>query len=140
MDAWIWWLAVAGALGLVEVATTTLVFAMLAGGGAAAALSAGLGGGTVIQVVAFVVVSLALLGLVRPIARRHLMATPETRTGVAALVGRTATVVARVDGRDGRVKIGGEVWSARAYDGESSFEIGQQVDVALIDGATALVL
>jgi membrane protein implicated in regulation of membrane protease activity len=39
----------------------------------------------------------------------------------------------------GRVRIGGEEWSARAYlDGES-FQEGQTVDVIKIEGATALV-
>lgn len=140
MDAWIWWVVAAGALGLVEVATTTLVFAMLAGGALGAAVSQAAGANAVIQIAVFAVVSLALLGLVRPIAHRHLHAGPGARTGVAALVGKSATVVARVDGVDGRVKIGGEVWSARAYDGETVYEVGQRVDVARIEGATALVL
>lgn len=140
MDAWIWWVVAAGVLGLVEVATTTLVFAMLAGGAVGATLANAAGANGVIQIIVFAVVSVALLGLARPIARRHLHAGPEIRTGVAALVGQSATVVARVDGTGGRVKIGGEVWSARAYDGETVYEIGQRVDVARIDGATALVL
>jgi membrane protein implicated in regulation of membrane protease activity len=37
------------------------------------------------------------------------------------------------------VKIGGEVWSARSYDDDDSFEPGARVEVMKIDGATALV-
>jgi membrane protein implicated in regulation of membrane protease activity len=44
-----------------------------------------------------------------------------------------------VDGRDGRIKLAGEIWSARAFDGDSQFEPGQTVYVLEIEGATALV-
>ena len=68
------------------------------------------------------------------------MRTPRAvRTGVAALVGTEAVVLEAVDGRDGRIKLAGEVWSARAYDGDSVFSVGQRVHVLEIDGATALV-
>jgi membrane protein implicated in regulation of membrane protease activity len=122
------------------VTTVTLVFLMLAAGAAAGALAAGLGGGVVVQFAAFGVVSVASLGALRPIAYRRLHSGPEHRNGVEALVGREALVTQRVDGHDGRVRIGGEVWSARSYDGHSEFEVGTRVDVAQIEGATALVL
>jgi membrane protein implicated in regulation of membrane protease activity len=55
------------------------------------------------------------------------------------LVGGRATVLERVDASGGQVKIGGEVWSARAYDEDDAFEPGARVEVMKIDGATALV-
>ena len=61
------------------------------------------------------------------------------RTGAAALVGATAVVLERVDPNGGRVKIGGEVWSARAFDEAQVLEPGTQVEVVEIEGATALV-
>jgi membrane protein implicated in regulation of membrane protease activity len=62
------------------------------------------------------------------------------RTGTDALVGRTAVVVRPVDAAGGRVRIGGEEWTARAYlDGES-FAEGTRVEVVKIEGATALVI
>jgi membrane protein implicated in regulation of membrane protease activity len=143
VDAWVWWVIVAAVLAIVEVTTLGLVFAMLAGGALAAALVDVIDGGAnnvILQVAAFIVVSVALLGVVRPIARRHMMQTPETRTGVAALVGSRAVVIERVDGDGGRVKLAGEVWSARSYDGHAVLEPGQSVDVIQIEGATALVL
>ncbi len=143
MDAWVWWVIIAAVLAIVEVMTLGLVFAMLAGGALAAALVDVIDGGAsnvILQVAAFIVVSVALLGVVRPIARRHMMQTPETRTGVAALVGSRAVVIERVDGDGGRVKLAGEVWSARSYDGHAVLEPGQSVDVIQIEGATALVL
>ena len=38
-----------------------------------------------------------------------------------------------------RIKLAGEIWSARAYDGQSVFEPGTRVQVLQIEGATALV-
>jgi membrane protein implicated in regulation of membrane protease activity len=64
---------------------------------------------------------------------------PALRTGAASLVGAKATVIERVDALGGRVKIGGEIWSARAFDSTKVLEPGLQVEVAQIEGATALV-
>lgn len=147
MDAWAWWLIGAVALGVVEVLTLDLVFAMLAGGaltaaGVAAALGGGSSGAGAIWAQAIVALAVALAGLsfLRPVALRHLRSTPEVRTGTAALPGSGAVVLERVDPAGGRVKLAGEVWSARSYDGFSVFEPGAAVSVAQIDGATALVL
>ncbi len=76
----------------------------------------------------------------RVIAVRHRNTRPDLRTGIEALKGRQAVVVERVDGRDGRVKLGGEIWSARSYDTSLVFEAGQEVDVVEIEGATAVVM
>jgi membrane protein implicated in regulation of membrane protease activity len=54
-------------------------------------------------------------------------------------VGSRAVVLERVDDRSGRVKIGGEVWTARAFEEGDVIEPGATVHVAKIEGATALV-
>jgi membrane protein implicated in regulation of membrane protease activity len=140
MKAWMLWAILAAVLTMIELAGVTLVFLMLAGGAAAASVAAAVGAGPVIQIVAFGGASVALLGAVRPIAYKRLHSAPEHRTGVAALVGREAYVVERVHEHGGQVRIGGEVWTARPYDGHSDYEVGSKVDVAQIEGATALVL
>ena len=139
MDPWVVWLIVTAVLVVAEILTTSLVFGLIAGGTAAAALTAALGGSGALQVGAFAAVSVALLVVVRPIAQRHLHTPSKIRTGVAALVGAEAEVIAAVDGRDGRVKLSGEIWSARAYDGETAYAPGTVVRVVEISGATALV-
>jgi len=139
MDPWVWWLVATGVLVVAEILTTSLVFGMFAGGTAAAALLAALHAPAAAQVGAFAVVSLALILLVRPVAQRHLRTPQQIRTGVAALVGAEAEVLAPVSGKDGRVKLSGEIWSARAYDGESEYAVGSVVRVIEISGATALV-
>jgi membrane protein implicated in regulation of membrane protease activity len=97
------------------------------------------GGGVVLQFVVFIAGSLASLALLRPIARRHVHMPALTRTGTAALVGTKALVLQRVDANGGRVRIGAEEWSARAYFDEQVLEPGKRVEVAEIRGATALV-
>ena len=63
----------------------------------------------------FVVGSVLSLALLRPVARRHLRLPAIARTGTAALVGRKAVVLRRVDQVDGLIRIGGEDWTARTY-------------------------
>lgn len=139
VDAWVWWVIIAAALGAAEVFTLDLVFVMLAAGALSAAGVAAADGNVALQIAVAVGVALAGLGGLRPIAMRHLRSTPEIRTGTAALVGQQALVLEDVGPHAGRVKLNGEVWSARAYDGASTFAVGQMIDVLKIDGATALV-
>ncbi|MEV5611452.1 NfeD family protein [Streptomyces sp. NPDC052225] len=140
IDAWVWWLIGAAALGIPLVITAMPELGMLSVGAVAGAVTAGLGGGAVLQVLVFAVVSCALIAVVRPIAVRHRNQQPQLATGVDALKGRQAVVVERVDGTGGRIKLAGEIWSARALDGDAVFEKGSQVDVVEIEGATAIVM
>ncbi|WKX69632.1 NfeD family protein [Streptomyces sp. XD-27] len=140
MDAWVWWLIAAGGLGIPLVLTAMPEFGMVAVGSVAAALTDALGGGLVLQTVVFAAVSVALIAAVRPMANRSRRRPPELVSGVEALKGRQAVVLERVDGASGRIKLAGEVWSARALDTDQAYEPGQQVDVVDIDGATAVVM
>ena len=140
IDAWVWWLVGAAALGIPLVVTAMPEFGMLAVGAVAAAVTAGLGFDVVAQVLAFVVVSVALVAVVRPIAARHRSQRPQLVTGVEALKGRQAVVLERVDASGGRIKLAGEVWTARALDSDRAYEVGQEVDVVDIEGATAIVM
>jgi membrane protein implicated in regulation of membrane protease activity len=139
MPAWVAWAIAAAALAAGEAASAALVLGPIALAAAVAAIVAAAGAGVAIQLVAFILGSIASLGILRPIARRHLKLPPHVRTGTAALVGSSATVLEQVDRDGGRVKIGGEVWSARSYDEDQVIEPGDRVEVLKIDGATALV-
>ena len=140
MAAWLVWALVAVLLAIGEILTPGLFFlGPIAVAAIAAAAAAALGGGWVIDLAVFVVGSGASVAVLRPIARRHIRMPLETRTGAAALVGADAVVLERVDANGGRVKIGGEVWSARALDESQVLEPGMQVQIAEIQGATALV-
>jgi membrane protein implicated in regulation of membrane protease activity len=138
--AWLVWVVVAALLAIGELLTPGLFFlgpvALAAG---AAALVSLLGAGSVISVLVFIGGAIASLGVLRPIARSHIRLPALSGPGTDALVGRKATVTRRVDAAGGRVRIGGEEWTARSYlDGEVYAE-GATVDVVKIDGATALV-
>ena len=136
--SWIVWLILAAVLGVAELLTVTLTLGLLAVAAAVAAVVGAVGVPVPFQIVAFVVAAGAGLGLVRPIAVRHLK-QPPLRTGTAALVGRSALVQQEVNGHGGRVRIGGEEWSARSYDETLVIPAGATVDVIQIEGATALV-
>ncbi len=139
MPDWVLWLVLAAALAAGEVLTLGFFLGPIALAAVVAAVVAGVGGGLELQVAAFAAGSLASLAILRPIARRHLRTPVTVRTGTAALVGASALVVERVDATSGRVKIGGEVWSARSYDDDAVIEPGTRVSVLEIRGATALV-
>ena len=139
MGIWIIWLIVAAVLGVAEVMTATLAFGLIA---VAALVGAGVGaagGNLVLQFGAFVLASAAGLGIARPFALRHIKQPPPLRTGVSALVGRSAKVIEEVSDDGGRVRIGGEEWSARPYDDTLTIPAGVTVDVLQIEGAMALV-
>jgi membrane protein implicated in regulation of membrane protease activity len=139
MDDWIWWMIAAGALAVGEIATVGFFLGPVAIAAALAAVVALAGGGLALQVVVFIAASVASLAVLRPLARRHLQTPARLRTGTAALVGAPAVVLQRVDVNGGQVKIGGEVWSARAFDEDEVIEPGIRATVMKIDGATALV-
>ena len=139
MDDWVLWMIAAGALAVGEIATLGFFLGPIAVAAVAAAIVALVGGGLALQWVVFIAVSLASLLVLRPIARRHLRTPAQLRTGTAALVGAQAVVLERVDRDGGQVKLAGEVWTARTYDEDATFEPGERVEVMKIDGATALV-
>ena len=137
---WLWWLGAALVLGVVEMLTVDLLFLMLAGGAVAAALAGALGTPFWVQLLVAAVVAVLLLFGVRPWALAKLKAsTPEAKTGVDAQIGRPATVVADVTDRAGRVKLHGEVWTARIEQPGVVQPTGSTVTVLRIEGATAIV-
>jgi membrane protein implicated in regulation of membrane protease activity len=140
MGAWLAWAIAAVLLAIGEIFTPGLFFlAPVALAAAAAALVAGVGAPVWVQIVVFAAGALASLAFLRPIARAHLRMPAPMRTGTAALVGARAVVLQRVDANGGRVRIGAEEWSARAYMPDQVVEAGTQVEVVRIEGATALV-
>ncbi len=133
------WLIFALALAVAEALTGDMFLLMLGGGALAASATAWLtnwpilGDGAV-----FLIVSVLLVVVVRPVVRRQL--TPKAvRTGIHALEGKKAVVLYRVAGDQGRIKLDGQVWTARSMDEGEVYEPGDSVTVLRIDGATAVV-
>ena len=140
---WLFWIGGALLLVVIETVTADLTFLMIAGGALGGGLTSFLGGPLWAQVVVFACVSTLLLFAVRPWAKRRLAATtPQMKTNVDALIGRSATTITAVDDGGGRVRLGGEEWSARlapTVQGTTRLEAGSSVTVTEIDGAMAVV-
>ena len=137
--SWVWWVIAAVGLGIVELLTVDLIFLMLALAALCAALASALGAPLIVQVAVFAIVSLILLFLVRPWAKAHLArSTPNVQTNALSLVGMNAVVTAPLEGDNGRVRLDGEIWSARTSTG-ACLPTGTPVTVTAIDGATAIV-
>jgi membrane protein implicated in regulation of membrane protease activity len=140
VPAWLIWAIAAVLLSVGEILTPGMFFlGPVALAAVAAAAVALLDVGVVGQLLAFIIGSIATVAFLRPIARRHLHMPAALRTGTAALEGTKAVVLQRVDVNGGRVRIGGEEWSARAYMEDQVLEPGTRVEVVKIEGATALV-
>ena len=139
---WIIWVVAAALLGIGEMHSGGLYLLPFAVGAALAAVVTLLGAGALLSGILFLVMSMLVVGALRPVARRHRRQAPSIRTGAAALVGHRAMVLERIanDEGVGCVKIdNGEVWTARSY-GDDVIEAGERVEVVEIKGATALVM
>lgn len=136
---WLWWVGAALVFGILEMLSLDLVLIMFAGGCLAGAAAWGLGAPVGVQVLVAALTSVLLLATLRPFLLKHLRErTPLVETNSAALVGQEAVVVSTVTVEGGRVKLNGEVWSARV-DAAQAIPPGTEVRVARIDGATAVV-
>ena len=137
MPIWMW-LAASGALLVVEILTVDLLFASLAFSALLAAGANALGFNVVIQGIVFGLGAIGSLMFLRPIALRHLKKKPaDHATNIEALIGAPALTLSAVNENSGLVKLSGETWSARSNTGE--IEVGSQVEVVAIEGATAVV-
>jgi membrane protein implicated in regulation of membrane protease activity len=141
MEDWLLWLILAVILGVGEIATLGFFLGPFAGGAAVAAVVSAAGVPFVGSLAVFLVISLLLLLALRPIARSMRRTPPQLRTGTAALVGKPAMVLERIANAEGVgcVRIDGEVWTARSYLDDETYEPGARVQVVEIRGATALV-
>ena len=140
MAAWLLWLIAGALFAAGEIASLDLVLLMFAGGALGGMTVALVGGATVLQMIAFIVISGVLLALVRPVAQRHLMErTPLQLDGVDSLIGRTAKVTRDIDVSGGRIRMGADEWTARSQHSGETFAVGEMVRILQVDGATAVV-
>ena len=134
------WLGLMVLFLAVEAATVTMVSLWFAGGALTALAISLLGGGFAWQIGAFIIVSTALLALLRPMARKHF--TPKlTKTNVDSVIGAQGYVTADIDNAaaTGTVKLGAMEWTARSVTGEK-ISTGTLVKVEKIEGVKAFVI
>ena len=137
-NGWAVWLVLAGTLAVSEMLTLDTTLLMLAGGALAGAGAALLLPGLVwVHVLVAVVVAVALLGLQRPQVIKRLQKGPGYRSALDQLVGSRGRTMGEVTATGGEVKVAGEIWTARSYDGDP-IAPGVEVDVFEIDGVTGV--
>ena len=135
-----WWVWILAALvcGIIEVMSVSFVFLMFAIGALAAGIAGALGANVTIQVIVFVVVTVALLAGLRPFLKGRIeRSAGDVRTNTDALIGKTGYVTEVVGERHGRIQFSGGEWSARTEG--PTLPVGAEVRVDRIDGATAVV-
>ncbi|WP_107765687.1 NfeD family protein [Nocardioides terrigena] len=137
---WEAWLGLAIVLGVAEMFSLDLIVGMLAIGALVGMVLAIADVHVAIQVLGAAGASIAMLALVRPSMIKKLHSGPELELGHGKLVGTQGIVVTEMSGlTTGRIKIGGEDWSARPYDDTMTIPAGETVEVLAIKGATAYV-
>ena len=140
-NLWAVWAGLAALLGLAELASLDFTLLMLAAGAlVAAGVAVAFPGLFWLQLVLGLIAAGAMLAVIRPLLVRKIHHHGELKTGHAHVVGRSGVVVREItpDG-GGSVKLAGDLWTARPFDGVSTIAPGSRVEVFEIDGATAVV-
>ncbi len=139
-NLWAAWVGAAVLLGVAEMLSLDLVLIMLAVGAVAGMGLALVGAPLALQMLVAAGVSVAMLGLVRPALAKRLHGGPELNLGHGKLVGQRGVVTEEITGlQTGRIKLGGEIWTAAPYDDNVTIAPGETVEVLQIKGATAYV-
>ncbi len=136
----IMWGAIAVAFVVLEITTMAFVALYVAAGSLVALLVAVAGGALPMQIVAFSIAGVALLALTRPIIMRRLQ-KDEIPTNVHWLVGKRGIVTIEIDADagTGQIRVGTEHWTAAPESGSGVIAVDDKVDVARVEGVTAMV-
>ena len=134
------WLIVLVACVVIEIITMGLTTIWFAGGALIAAIAAAFSLPVWLQIVLFLVVSLVLLYLTRPIAVKYFN-KDRVKTNAESLVGQQAIVISEVDNLQGigQVTVGGREWSARSINEGRQLPVGSVVGVRAISGVKLIV-
>lgn len=134
------WLALAAIFLVVEALTTGLVSIWFAGGALAAFLFACFGAPVWLQILVFIVVSVILLVVTRPLANKYFNKR-RTVTNAQSVVGKTALVKEEIDNltAGGLVTVDGVDWTARTETDGERIGAGEAVEVLRIEGVKLIV-
>lgn len=132
------WLVLLVVFLIAEGVTVSLVSTWFAGGALAALLVSLFHAPVWLQAAVFLVVSVVLLCLLRPVVKKHLK--PKlVATNADSLVGKICLVTEAVDPMEGgRVKVGDVTWSARTEELQT-IPVGAKVRILKIQGVKAFV-
>lgn len=129
------WLGVVVISAIVEALTVGLVSIWFAPGALAAMILAFCKAPIPVQIIVFILLSAAGIILMKTVLKKFIRPSV-AKTNVDAVIGERAVVTERVDNLSGcgQVKVGTQIWSARAMDPDIVFEVGEVVTVMAIEG------
>lgn len=134
------WLALTIVCVVVEALTLGLTSIWFAFGGLAALVAGILGAAFWLQIVCFIVVTIVMLVITRPLAVKFLKPGLK-KTNVDAIPGKMGEVIEEIlpiEGK-GQVKLEGQIWSAKTEDGKTSIPVGTVVTVIRVEGVKVVV-
>lgn len=136
----IFWLILFVVLLVIEILTMGLTTVWFAGGALVAFILAFVGFGLPVQIIVFLLVSIGLLILTRPIAMKFFNQERQ-KTNAESLIGQKAIVLERIDTLygTGRAEVNGMEWSAKTDDSEDTIEAGEVVVIEGIQGVKLIV-
>lgn len=135
----VFWLALMIVLILAEVVTVNVVSLWFALGAFAALICAFFGLDIIVQSVVFIIVSALTLYFTRPIVQKFLK-VGKSKTNVDAVIGARGVVIKPVFPNEfGQVKIGGQIWTAKAAGEHDVIGLHEEVEVVAIEGVKAVV-
>lgn len=134
------WLILFIVLLVIEILTLGLTTIWFAGGAIIACIAAFVGAGPGLQIFLFLVISIVLLVLTRPVALKHFNSNRE-KTNVESLIGRTGLVLEEIDTvrATGRVEVGGMEWSAKTAEIDGMLAKDSLVEVTGVEGVKLVV-
>jgi len=140
MEMVVLWAILAALFFVIEIVTVGMVSVWFVVGALAGFVAALLGARLWLQLVLFIVVSVACFLVFYPRVKR-LVQKNQQATNADRALGRTCVVTRRIDNMagTGAVNVDGQIWSARAENG-TVIEEGAQVVVQSIQGVKLLVL
>jgi membrane protein implicated in regulation of membrane protease activity len=141
-EQWRWiWLAATAVFAIGEMATPGSFFlAPFAAGALVASLLAFAGVSVLVEWIVFIVVSVIMLALLRPLSKRLDRNALDHGVGSRRLIGRQATVLRTIPAGDeiGMVRVDREQWRAQSIDGTPIAE-GIAVRIADVQGTRVIV-
>lgn len=136
----IFWLILFVILLVIEIFTMGLTTIWFAGGALVASVLAYIETGLHVQIIVFLLVSIALLVLTRPIAMKYFNQERQ-KTNAESLIGQKAVVLETIDTLHGtgRAEVNGMEWSAKTDNPEETLEAGEVVVIEGIQGVKLIV-
>ena len=131
------WLFVAIIFLVIEGLTSSLTSIWFAGGSVITMILSYFTDNIIIQVSAFIIISAALLTLLRPVTKKYIYKNTES-TNADRFIGQIGEVISKIEpvNNSGEVKVLGRIWRAEASE---SIEVGETVKVLKIEGAHIIV-